>query len=232
MKNISTLLFIVFFCSTVSSFSQSKEVKIKVSLNYGNLALNLADSVFSTDDSSQFQVETLKFYISGIQLLKGGKVVFEEKNSFHLVDASDFKSTQISIERNQSSLYDELKFNLGIDSATNVSGAMGGDLDPTKGMYWTWQSGYINIKIEGKSALCKTRNSDFQFHLGGYHQPNYCLQTLRFKISNKSVVNLKVDLERLFQEIDLAKTNHIMSPSIEAVVLSKLVANSFSSVGN
>ena len=232
MKNISTLLFIVFFCSTFSSFSQPKEVKIKISPNYGNLAVNLTDSVFTPDDSNRLQIETLRFYISGIQLLKGGKVVFEEKDSFHLIDASDLKSTQISIERNQSSLYDELKFDLGIDSLTNVSGAMGGDLDPTKGMYWTWQSGYINFKMEGKSKLCKTRNSEFQFHFGGYHQPNYCLQTLRFKISNKSVVNLKVDLERLFQEIDLAKTNHIMSPSIEAVVLSKLVANSFSSVGN
>jgi hypothetical protein len=35
--------------------------------------------------------------------------------------------------------YDQIQFQLGIDSLTNVSGAMGGDLDPTKGMYWTWQ---------------------------------------------------------------------------------------------
>ena len=232
MKNISTLLFITFFCSTVSSFSQSKEVKIKVSLNYGNLALNLADSVFTTSDSNRLQIETLKFYISGIQLLKGGKVVFEEKNSFHLVDASDFKSTQIVFSDSQNRLFDELKFDLGIDSLTNVSGAMGGDLDPTKGMYWTWQSGYINFKMEGKSKLCKTRNSEFQFHLGGYQQPNYCLQTMRFKIANLSVINLKIDVKKVFQEIDLVNTNHIMSPSKEAVWLSKVLARSFIIVEN
>ena len=59
--------------------------------------------------------------------------------------------------------FSKLKFQLGIDSLTNVSGAMGGDLDPTKGMYWTWQSGYINMKIEGKSNSCKTRKNQFQF---------------------------------------------------------------------
>jgi hypothetical protein len=213
-------------------FSQPKEVKIKICPNYGNLAVNLTDSVFTSEDSNRLQIETLRFYISGIQLLKGGKVVFEEKDSFHLIDASDLKSTQISIERNQSCPYDELKFDLGIDSLTNVSGAMGGDLDPTKGMYWTWQSGYINFKMEGKSKLCKTRNSEFQFHLGGYQQPNYCLQTMRFKIANLSVINLKIDVKKVFQEIDLVNTNHIMSPSKEAVWLSKVVARSFIIVEN
>jgi len=48
-----------------------------------------------------------------------------------------------------------------VDSLANVSGAMSNDLDATKGMYWSWQSGFINLKIEGKSASCKTRKINF-----------------------------------------------------------------------
>ena len=80
--------------------------------------------------------------------------------------------------------HDKIKFNLGIDSLTNVSGVMGGDLDPTKGMYWTWQSGYINFKMEGSSAVCPTRNHEFQFHIGGYQDPFYAMQTLELEVKN------------------------------------------------
>jgi hypothetical protein len=104
---------------------------------------------------------------------------------------------------------------------------MGGNLDPTKGMYWAWHSGYINFKLEGTSAHCKTRNNEFQFHLGGYQQPNYCLQTISFPINNESKINLKLDVQQILQQIDLTKTNHIMSPSAEAVLISKIVAHAF-----
>jgi len=232
MKSTNTLIIIAFFCIRSNNFSQTNAIQISVTPTFGNLILHLADSLFTAKDSTQLQVDILKFYISKIQLLKSGKVVLEEENSFHLIDASKLKSSQISIDNKQNIPFDELKFDLGIDSTTNVSGAMGGDLDPTKGMYWTWQSGYINFKLEGKSKLCKTRNSEFIFHLGGYQPPNYCLQALRFQVPNSSVINLSLDVNTILQQIDLAKTNHIMSPSEEAVLLSKIVANSFTIAGN
>ena len=55
---------------------------------------------------------------------------------------------------------------------------MGGDLDPTKGMYWAWQSGYINFKMEGSCSQCLATKNNFEFHLGGYQQPFYAMQTI------------------------------------------------------
>jgi hypothetical protein len=109
---------------------------------------------------------------------------------------------------------------------------MGGDLDPTKGMYWTWQSGYINFKLEGTSPLCTTRNNEFQFHLGGYQKPNYCLQTLSFPIINSCKIDLELDVQKILEHVDLPRTNHIMSPSAEAVLISKIVANAFTLTEN
>jgi len=209
------------------AFSQTNSVQFSVSTTFGATPLDLVDSAFTTNDSKHLKITEVKFYLSKIQLLRNGKIVLEEKNGFHLVDAGQTNPFIIVVNNTQNISFDQVQFNLGIDSTTNVSGAMGGDLDPTKGMYWTWQSGYINFKLEGTSPLCTTRNNEFQFHLGGYQKPNYCLQPLSFPIKNSSKIDLNLDVQKILEQVDLSKTNHIMSPSAEAVLISKVVANAF-----
>ena len=121
-----------------------------------------------------------------------------------------------------------IKFNIGIDSITNYGGAMGGDLDPTKGMYWTWQNGYINFKLEGKSNLIGANNNEFTFHLGGYQNTFSTLQTLQFPVQYLSGIQINIAIDKLINEIDLSKQNHIMSPSKEAVILSNKLPAIFS----
>jgi hypothetical protein len=227
MKNSRTVFLLFFLTLYFVSFSQINSIQLSVTPTFGASAFHLADSAFTASDSSDLRVTELKFYLSNIQLLKKGKVVLEEKTSFHLLDASYINSLTILMDNKQHVKFDELKFNLGIDSVTSVSGVLGGDLDPTKGMYWAWQSGYINFKLEGTSPICKTRNNEFQFHLGGYQPPNNCLQTIRFPISNSNNISLKLDVQNVLKQIDLVKSNQIMSPSAEAVRLSKIIANSF-----
>ncbi len=208
-------------------FSQGNAVQITIAPTFGHQTIQLFDSTFKARNGDDLQIEVLKFYISHIQLLKNGKVVLEDKKSSHLIDASEASPFLISLDNPQNIIFDELKFNLGIDSLTNVSGVLGGDLDPAKGMYWAWQSGYVNFKLEGSSALCKTRNNAFEFHLGGYLPPYYCLQTLNFDVKDQKMIALKVDVEKILDQIDLAQINHIMSPCEEAILLSKKVANAF-----
>ena len=218
----------LFFMTTYGvAYSQTNSIKLSVSTTFGAADLHLVDSAFTANDSTHLKITEVKFYLSKIQLLRNGKIVLEEKNSFHLVDAGQTNPFIIVVSNKQNISFDQLQFNLGIDSATNVSGALGSDLDPTKGMYWAWQSGYINFKLEGTSPLCTTRNNEFQFHLGGYQKPNYCLQTLSFPINDASKIHLNLDVQTILRQVDLRKTNHIMSPSAEAVLISKIVANAF-----
>jgi hypothetical protein len=51
----------------------------------------------------------------------------------------------------------KITFSAGIDSLTSTAGIQKGVIDPINGMYWAWQSGYVNFKIEGKSSSCPTR---------------------------------------------------------------------------
>lgn len=121
-----------------------------------------------------------------------------------------------------------VRFYLGIDSSTNVAGVGQGDLDPTKGMYWAWQSGYINMKLEGNSKLCSKTKNEFQYHLGGYAAPNNALQLIELKLDGNGRYNVKVDVEQFFTRTDMRQIAHVMSPSIKAVELSAHAAKMFS----
>jgi hypothetical protein len=194
---------------------------------YNNLPLVLNDNYYKLNSSDSIQFTNLKCYISKIQLTDNGKIVYEEKESYHLLDVNNESTLQLALECNTTIDFDKINFQLGIDSITNVSGAMGGDLDPTRGMYWTWQSGYINLKLEGKSNLCRTRNNEFTFHLGGYQYPVDALQNIALDCSKKNQTIILLDLEKFISGLDLSVTNHIMSPGTTSVQLSEKAATMF-----
>ena len=154
--------------------------------------------------------------------------MFEEQNSVHLIDASKIETLEMSLPMPEAIDFDALQFDLGIDSMLNVSGAKGGDLDPTNGMYWTWQNGYINFKLEGKSEYSPARNNEFQFHLGGYQSPFNNLKKISQSVSNTDTLIFILDVENILNEIDLSKMNHVMSPGENALLLSSIVSASFS----
>lgn len=220
---------IVFMCLVDVVFSQSKKTTVIIfNPVYGNSKLDLNGTYYKLTNDDSLQIETLKFYISNIEFLNNGKVVWKEENSYHLIDASNDKTLRIPFNNIPVSTYNKISFDLGIDSLTNVSGALGGDLDPTKGMYWTWQNGYINFKQEGKSNLCRTRNNEFQFHLGGYQSPFSTLQTVSLEVKETDRINIELDLKKFIAVSYLSKQNQIMSPCSDAVYLSKRAANAFS----
>jgi hypothetical protein len=173
-------------------------------------------------------ISMLRLYLSNFTFLKNDSIVFEEKNSCHLLDLEDENTLELKFAGLKNLDFDLLQFNLGIDSLTHVSGAMGGDLDPTKGMFWTWQSGYINFKIEGVFEKCPTRNHEFQFHLGGYLAPFQAVQSVQLKVLKGEHLVLQLNLSPFFEQVDWVKKYSIMSPAKEAVAASRVLANSFS----
>ena len=218
---------ICIFLNTLTFAQNKKKLDINFIGNYNgnNLILNQFYKLDSTKaDSISFSA--IKFYISNISLLNDDKKVLDLKNVYHLIDLKNKTSFKLSIPVNFH--YNTIQFNIGIDSITNSKGVLGGDLDPTKGMYWTWHSGYINLKIEGNSNLCSTRNNQFQFHLGGYKSPFNSLQEINLTLKNKTKVDIDVDLYKLISTINLSNVNHIMTPSSDAKSLSQLATTMFS----
>lgn len=217
-----------FFFITVKLFGQDTALTtLSFQPAAGTTVFKLNEPFTTVVQDDTITIETFRCYISGIELWQKGKLAWKEAESYHLLDAADTTTLQFSLDAPVKLKYDQLKFYLGIDSLTNVGGAKGGDLDPTRGMYWAWQSGYINFKLEGTSPVCPTRHNEFTFHLGGYLPPYNALQTVILDIPESKNLDILMDIAAFLSGIDLRQQNHIMTPGNEAGMLSARAARIF-----
>jgi hypothetical protein len=179
----------------------------------------------ATPDASD--VETFKCYLSAFKLISKGKVMWAEKDSYHLLDASDSATLDVALAVPQNLIWDHVEFQLGIDSTTSVSGVFGGDLDPTKAMYWTWNSGYIHFKLEGHDPRSAGRGGEFSFHLGGYLSPFATVRTITLERCGAIKQHITIDLDHFLDEINMLAQYDVMSPGETAYKLSLSVTNIF-----
>lgn len=210
--------------NSASIFAQRKDVTLYVRPEVQGKPVALNDS-FYLEGNERIVLQTLRFYLSDIQLLQNDSVVWKESGSYHLYDLEEAKGMVLPVPA--SVTYNRIRFYTGIDSVTNVSGAIGGDLDPVKGMYWTWQSGYINFKAEGRSSASTHPKKEFQLHLGGYESPDNALRQVTLSMRPQAAIDVYFDLQQFLQAAELAKRSHMMSPGPEAVKLSTIAAECF-----
>ena len=117
-----------------------------------NAVVDTADLVLGEEYrnifNEPFTVSAFKYYVHAIQLINTDSAeVFElPKDKYYLVDFSDSASTMIKAGVHPYK-YNRIAFTIGVDSARNVSGAQTDALDPTKGMFWTWNTGSFTTLI-------------------------------------------------------------------------------------
>ena len=193
-----------------------KELLIELSYNLEKIVLNRS---YNNIQKNNFSISKLQFYISNLKFYLNNKEVLEFHKKHILIDIEDENSLKILIPSKL--LFDELSFNLGVDAETNKSGAKSGDLDPVLGMYWTWNSGYINFKAEGMY----NDNNEFIYHIGGFMKPYNTLQLIKMDFSSVNKNKLMLNFDEFFNNIDFSLSK-ILSPGKNAVKLSSLLAKS------
>lgn len=219
------LLFFLFFIElSLFSFSQ-KSNSIFFDSKINNEKLELGKTYFSSILKDSLRVDLLKFYVSNIKLLKSETIV-ASIDGYYLIDMQNKKS--ISFSSNEKIDFDSISFEIGVDSATHELGAMDGDLDPTKGMYWTWQSGYIFFKMEGSMNLLKSNKGLFTYHIGGYNQMFPTIKKLTFPTRPTKDIHILLDIDRFLEKWNCVLVPEIMSPSAKASEFSNLYKNLFS----
>ena len=172
----------------------------------------------------------LRFYISQIKLIGNKKQPFRPEQEYFLIDFhhDSTNSRLIRFDSLDPKSIRKIEFTLGVDTKTSAGGIGEGVLDPVNGMYWTWQSGYINFKMEGVSDKSPARKNRFQLHLGGFKKPYVSAQTITLSIKQITAdQSVYFDLKKFMNGVNLKKQHTIMSPSKEAVVLSKLAKSCF-----
>ncbi len=155
----------------------------------------------------EFSINKLKYYISNIALYQGpeGEPI---PGSYFLVDAAVDSTTTITVPV-EPGVYQNLDILLGVDSARNVGGAQSGVLDPLHDMFWTWNTGYIMMKIEGLSESSTEPNNRIQYHIGGFSGEHSALRNVgvsmfspvELKGGQTLDVNIVADLLRWFDGV-------------------------------
>ena len=171
-----------------------------------------------------FNVNMLKYYVSNITVTKSDNSKHSITGSYYLVDHNTFMEDEFVINGIPEGNYKEITFLLGVDSSSNVSGAQAGDLDPAKGMFWDWNSGYIMSRLEGYSPASTAIGKKIIFHVGGFIRPNISMRTItvsfngntaNINTSNTPTLHIKTDVSEWFKTpniINFSVINTVMMP--------------------
>lgn len=199
------------------------QLVIDVNLTVGKQVVELNQTLQLNDHS--FQLEQVRFYLSKFEFYRDNQLVERDSVTAYLIDLEMDSTRKLIFPQINALQVNEIRFLFGIDSVTNVSGAMPGALDPMHGMYWSWQSGYINCKLEG--AFLTPKQEAFQLHLGGYAAPFSGVQQLELESSHTANPQLNIDLSSLMGEVIQSKSGlHVMSPCSKAVEYAQLLKQS------
>ncbi|MDP3928371.1 MAG: hypothetical protein Q8R57_05075 [Bacteroidota bacterium] len=222
MKQVLSFLFVLYWTFTLA---QTQTFSIRFEPTYAAKPVVLNNLYILPNGNDSFQINLLKFYVSNIALVQTDSIVFTNPN-FYLVDAQNRLSIYFDIPENIQ--FNALELLIGIDSTIQENSPLSGDLDPINGMYWTWQSGYIHYKLEGKCSACLNNNKQFTFHIGGYQGIDATQYKLSFNLpTNHLSAQLSFDVFAFLPNMDVAKECKLMLPGAKAKLYAQEIKKSW-----
>lgn len=170
--------------------------------------IQLGPLAYTNQAGNQYSVDLLKYYVSNIKFLNQGVVVHAAGN-YELVNAADPSTLSFNIPLPQGS-YDEIRFLLGVDSASNVSGAQSGELDPSFGMFWDWNTGYIYFKHEGQFIDSNGDTLPLVYHYGALPALREHPFAAAFSLSagQTKTVKFRFNLNKLYRSPNVVDFNN------------------------
>ena len=169
-------LFICFglccLCSEAQNHPKQKQITIQFIHEANGKSISRGDSLYYNAFNEPYRIQKLKYYISNISFDQ------QADSTVFLIDA--FATDQLQFNLSEGS-YHAVEFLLGVDSALQTSGAQSGALDPLQGMYWTWNSGYVNFKLEGSSDSSGADLQRIEHHIGGYRSPFISMRKIKIE---------------------------------------------------
>jgi hypothetical protein len=155
--------------------------------------LKLNSAIYTNASNEDFNINTFKYYVSNFKLTNSSGDVYIIPESYFLIDESKPESKLINLTNIPTDDYTKIEYTIGVDYARNFAGAQTGALDPINGMFWTWNSGYIFLKLEGNSPASTATNNALTFHIGGVVDPNNTIRTYASDINVANPLRIRTD---------------------------------------
>lgn len=217
-------------CKRKTRVTERTDLSIKMNTTCNGSAISPGLMNNTNAAGQNYSVDLLKYYISKIVLHNedGTKV---NLNNYDLIDINTPGSAFIAMPSVPLGHYTSITLNLGIDSSRNHEGAQEGDLDPLYGMIWTWNTGYIFYKHEGKYKINDSTTGNLVFHLGTDRAYSTTTIPIDWKIEENSTANtlhLDFDINKMYNNpaVDFTVDNNRMSTSaIDSEWIDKMKSN-------
>lgn len=210
IKKSSQLFFAILFFFFLNFFGCKKDqttppvdnptgaITFNISHVFGNNPLQFSKSYITANDTIRIQSQ-FAYYFSNIKLTKTDGTIISPGNFFLVhydIDSQNPDSTTITINNIPQGDYKTLSFVLGVDSLHNHTVGQTGALDPSLGMCWFWNTGYIFYRLKGNFGAT---NTSFSFDLGGDENLLRYEFPANFSLADSRTINLKMDIKELFQ---------------------------------
>lgn len=173
----------------------------------GNKPLN-TDSTYINQSGEIFKVRHFKYYVSNIVLYDSIENETQQLNGYFLIDERIDTSKTILFTTSLQQVT-SIEFLLGVDSLKNVNGIQTGVLDPARGMFWTWNTGYVMAKLEGTAPVANTPAHTFSYHIGGYKRNENAARKIVLSIpediNDKKQIFITADVLRWFSAVHQMK---------------------------
>ncbi len=205
--------FIVSLFISASSFLSFSQLNFQCNFQRDPLKL---DSIYELNPGEFLSVKELKFYLSDFLFYNEQGEVLYHSDTLIFYDLEE-GSSKLLLSEALEGVY-KIDFLLGLDSVKNVSGALEGPYDPLLGMYWAWNTGYINFKLKGTANWIPNPKNDFEFHIGGYRAPYGASQKCTLWVKGSTFY---LDLDAFLQSWNLKELNHLMVPGEKAFFFSQ-----------
>lgn len=184
-------------------------VEIEVSHVVAAEPLQLREGSYRNAAAETYRVTRLRYYLSGFRVQDAAGRWFEaptraeSPEGYYLVDEAAPESKRFRLPALPAGSYTAIGFTLGVDAARNHAGAQTGALDPVRGMFWTWNSGYVFLKLEGQSPASPAPDHAYEYHLGSDALARRIVlplgaKPLRIEPKLQPTVHLVADLSALF----------------------------------
>jgi hypothetical protein len=195
------LLFIFTAFGQKPAGNPGKECVIEFVTKANGKKIILNDSIYTNAFDEKYTVSKLKYYISDFHFITGANKESKKfDRSVYLVDAAKENNIRLKIPAGKIT---GISFLLGVDSINNCSGAQSGALDPLNDMFWTWNSGYVSFKMEGKSDSSKTDLQRIEQHIGGYKGTYKVMRKIFLPVNNiSSGIQITADLDKYWDGIN------------------------------
>jgi len=155
----------------------------KFGLDFSNVVgtqpLQLGTVAYKNASGELFTPTNFNYFVSNIRLIRtdGSAYVVPQDSSYFLIRQTDPATQKITLNNVPEGSYKAVSFVLGVDSLRSTAdiskrtGALDPAVDHTgaNGMYWSWNSGYIFMKLEGTSPSAPrdaTGTGNFRYHIG------------------------------------------------------------------